>query len=1047
MLTCIQTLIHPDHDILAPLSDRLKMLLKGLMISNPDNFVGPRAWAKYRDVIMSNLGSDDNRFTAVLSAIDRRNSRLITAGAKKETSPRRLFIQLLDGARKGALSTDLARDFWKIEEDKAMLLRTVLEWSTSSHRPGITKIYVAARIIRSWSKLGVDVTSTVLAFLDSKTCDVGRSKPSLYHLISELARSEHFSTPKYLQWLIARGGLYDTADVAPDGPGATRLLAELPTHNVSESIVDLRATLLSRVDFLVEDEEEKLRDTMIFINRKLPGMQGNVDSDLEGEDIPDIEHLTDHTTGLSRTEKSELGLWLRQKVKLQMVQPTIPPLDDWDDSPMKKGTSAISLSDFSIVRRYLEEIDDYSMLADVLKIVTSSNDPEVLASCADTLDLHIDTFAAIGAMKGLFDILMSRLRAITADADTTPRVFLVSLSSLASRLPEQNFVARQLAQELALSDRKTAADACSPVSDHMAIVETAEATFTDEIEKILASGNSMDQAILERLFQRIIMRLEASWKKSPEQQRSCALLLTRLRTFDIPQFDVLMTTWVRRVFHMQTRPNLMQIFAPLISFGCVALRDLLDLEPINDKEIDSKGATMALEILALLLTASDLPEVMTNEEAYRFRVKQAHVKKDCNLETLTAVYKAFEGYNKEPSSGAKTLLGSIPMHELLQDQALQNTDCVIQKLVMPLLNGSNTEAISAIDGCINKLLVPNNSMLPITTETLLDLADDLTLPFCQVKLAAMFRSEDTVMGGTEDHRSKRLEAFDAAIESAIASGSTAWASIVPLLDVSIAQHLRRRVESQFLALFPSPRSANGDESRIKNAENLLHVIEATAYSIPTSSSPIPNQSSLAPEIVTTLNGIRLLLSNSQSQELKDVITSKWLPLLLSFITIHASAYEASKPGSEARAKTILGLAAIFLQLQAFDTSTDPIPSLIEQTFDLALHLVDSLPEDMRQQCIRSLRDTASNPRMSYLFSYTPNPTEWLMLSQREKIPGLQPPPAGSGAAERERWEREREREKLVPFVLRRWEMLGEPTPNVGENDTSLSLTLFGSRRG
>jgi mediator of RNA polymerase II transcription subunit 12 len=33
-------------------------------------------------------------------------------------------------------------------------------------------------------------------------------------------------------------------------------------------------------------------------------------------------------------------------------------------------------------------------------------------------------------------------------------------------------------------------------------------------------------------------------------------------------------------------------------------------------------------------------------------------------------------------------------------------------------------------------------------------------------------------------------------------------------------------------------------------------------------------------------------------------------------------------------------------------------------------------------------------------------------------------------------------EKLVPFVFRQWEMLSEPNPNIGENDTSLSLTLF-----
>ena len=99
--------------------------------------------------------------------------------------------------------------------------------------------------------------------------------------------------------------------------------------------------------------------------------------------------------------------------------------------------------------------------------------------------------------------------------------------------------------------------------------------------------------------------------------------------------------------------------------------------------------------------------------------------------------------------------------------------------------------------------------------------------------------------------------------------------------------------------------------------------------------------------------------------------------------------------------------------------------------------MDTLPEDMRQQCIRSLRDTVSSPGVSYLLSYFPNPTEWLRMVQKERHP------AGPGAAD----SRPVEKEKLTSFALRRWENLGEPTPNVGENDTSLSLTLFGARRG
>jgi mediator of RNA polymerase II transcription subunit 12 len=228
------------------------------------------------------------------------------------------------------------------------------------------------------------------------------------------------------------------------------------------------------------------------------------------------------------------------------------------------------------------------------------------------------------------------------------------------------------------------------------------------------------------------------------------------------------------------------------------------------------------------------------------------------------------------------------------------------------------------------------------------------------------------------------------------------------------------------------------QSRVTQAENLLRIIDATAYSIP-SAVTNSNYANLAPEIVSTLNGLWLLLSNSQSHEVKNLIITKWLPLLLNFTTIHASSFESTKPGHESRAKTILALVAIYLQLQALDVSTEVVSNLIEQSFDLALHLVDCLPDDTRQQCIRSLRDTISSPRLRYLFSFSADPTNWLILSQKERIPAVQ----GSGPSDG----RPVEKEKLTPFALRRWEMLGEPTPNVGENDTSLSLTLFGARRG
>jgi mediator of RNA polymerase II transcription subunit 12 len=1037
------------------------------MLSNPESFISPNIWTKYRAIIQSSLASDDQRILPIFSALNHRNSRLTRPGRQRESDPRQQLIRLLDTSLSQPLANDFSKQCWKLDNDKAVLIKTVLEWSTSSHRPGVTKIFVGVRILRSWSRAGADITAAILDFLDSTAVESGRSKSAVYHLISELVRSEHFSTPAYLQWLIARGGLYDTAEVAQDGPVATRLLAELPTHNLSDGILGLRRTLLSRAAFSVDDEDENTRLCKIFINRSLPGMQANMDLEEELEDLSVTGEPTDRTSEVSRTSRSEIGLWLRQKVELQMIQPTIPRLDEWDASPMKGGTSAITIAEFNTVRQYLEAIDDYSMLADVLTIVSSSNDAEVLASCVDTVNLHLETFAAIGALKDLFDILLARLRSLTEDQDSLPTVFLASISELALRLPEHKTVAQQLAQELARSNRKTAADAYSPVSDHMAgVLQTAEADIADEIEKVLANRTSMDQPILKQLFQTIILRLEASWEKSAEQQRSCGLLLTRLRTFNPQQFDVLIAAWVHRFQQMKHRPTMVQVFGPLISFGCLTLNNVV----VSGATIvnDHTSSQVALDILALLVTPPNLPEVMSVEEAYRLRIKQRHMQKDHPLETLLAIRHALE--ESIPSADDDSLgiaykswhvLHGSDMQELLQRLVIDDTDATSRALVLPLWNSNKSR--EAIETIINKLLVSESdseSGQALSTEVVLNLADDLTLPFCQLKLASLFSKHDSDSPGTEDVRSNRLEAFDKAIRSAVASGNNTWARIVPLLDISIARHLRQRAEIQFLALLPSTMLTNEDEmsnleDRITQAEKLLYIIDATAYSIPAIGTGTSNATNtLAAEIVATLNNIWVILSNSPSSMMKGMATTKWLPLILAFITIHISAFDATKSGHESRAKALLALSALLLELEALNTNGQAVRGLMEQTFDIALHLVDALPDDIRQHCIRTLRYTSSNSRICYLFSFARNPSEWLVLSQKDmSSSSIGPMTSNSGggslstSAGGSRANKGSEKEKLVPFPLRRWEMLGEPTPNVGENDTSLSLTLFGARRG
>ncbi|RFU33508.1 hypothetical protein B7463_g2804, partial [Scytalidium lignicola] len=1057
-----ETLNQVDSDILAPLTDRLKAMLQDLIMLHPDSFVSSKIWIKYSSLIMSSFSSDDPQLISRVTSIDARNRRFPALIVKKEATTRQQVIQVLDQALSQPIGSEFPKQLWEMDESKDMLLQTVIQWSTSCHRSGSTKVFLSTRILRSWSRFGVSVTDAMLDFLDTKACQTGRCRLALYHLVSELTRSGHFSAPKYMQWLIARGGVYAADDVAKDGPCTTRLLAELPAHELSDGMASLRQTLLSRAGFSVEDEEQHTRALMSSINQSLPGMQADVAGGLEIGEFPMYEGDNDRLANAGRTIKSEIGLWLRQKVRLQMIQPTIPPLDDWDASIMKGGTSAITASEFHAVRHYFEEMDDYSMLADTLKIVSSSNDINVLASCVDTLNLHVETFAAIGALKGLFDLFLTRLRPVMEAQDMVPRVLLVALMDLAARIPDHQALAKQLSQDLLRSDRKTAADACSPVSDHMVgVLQTAEADFTTEFDKILTSGNSMDQATLERLFQRIILRLEDSWGKSSKQVIGCGQFLIKLRTFDAENFDILMAAWVYRFKQLTNRPTMMEVFGPLISFGCLSLKTAIAEGVPKPKSGDSRPNEMDIRIvkeaLDLLISPLILPEDM-KMDCYRFRIKQKQFQKDYPLETLSVFRAAASQLGLPTSSQAPDdiaaigyLISSVEVYELFQRLALIDVDSTCKALVSPISKSDGIQGSKIIDSIIDKLLIPERRVDEaehISIKHVLESANDLTLPFCRLKLAAMFGAVDE-NSNSDTTRNERLDVLDESIASAVASGDTTWVCIVPLLGVPIARHLRQRAEAQFFSLFQSLRSApRDDEANINNrvtlGENMLRVIDAAAYSIPAAGSANTSVagSDLSSDTVKVLNKI-WLLSSSGMPEMKTTALNRWLPLILSFISIHTASFNQSKRGLEQRAKAIFALATIFLELQALHTHTEETVIIMERTYDLAMHLVDDLPDDIRQVCIRGMRETINKPQISYLLSYATNPTDWLVWRRKVKQGMTSDPTSGTKASTANSMTT---KEKLVPFPLRRWEMLSDPTPNMAENDTSLTLTLFGAGR-
>jgi len=516
-------------------------------MAHPESFILPKLWGERKTTLEACLLTRFPQLSSLYQSIDQRNVRLIASESASDRTPRRHLVHLLDTSLSNTFTNSLAKECWQLDLDRFILVETVIDWSTSSHRPRSVKVYVGARLLRNWSRHGVDVNDAILRFLGSENSALGRCKSSLYHLVSELTRSGHFSTSRYLQWLIARGGIRGNSDLADNGPCASGLLAHIPIHDLPENVERLRRTLLDRASFSVDDEQAQLEVELLAIGRILPNMRS---SGLDPLDPLDPTHDIIQQTApndmriskLSRAIKSEIGMSIRQLVSQHVLQQLPTSSTDWKTDSTK---SAITPSEFCTLRTILESTEDISILADVIKIVLTSDDCSVLASVTDTLSMHLETFAAIGALTELFEALLSHPLSQSNDISVI-NTLLPSLINLARRVPGEEDAALQLEYSLAQHNRKTAAEACSPVSDEMVeVLQSTEADFSDGIEKVLSSGTSMDTPTLTRLFRTIVGRMESSWAKLTWQQHSCCHLLSRLKAFDAKHFDTLMSSWLR----------------------------------------------------------------------------------------------------------------------------------------------------------------------------------------------------------------------------------------------------------------------------------------------------------------------------------------------------------------------------------------------------------------------------------------------------------------------------------------------------------------------
>ena len=727
---------------------------------------------------------------------------------------------------------------------------------------------------------------------------------------------------------------------------------------------------------------------------------------------------------LSQTVKSAVALWIRRNLVLRFQK--YRKTDSASENPRKLASCPVSLSQFHAIRRILEDLEDFSILADVLNILSDEKEGPMLTAVTDTVNFYFDVLNAIGAAEDLFRRLHRQVEQ-PHDPQFIERAFLESLIDLACRLSNTAQEVQRLRNDMLALAPRLSAVAFSPISDNMVeAVQSAEPTFADDMDQILAGGTSMDKQTLTRVFNTIIGHLETSFEESNQLGIRFAQMLARLRTFGPKVFDALLRDWLQQWLFSNLQTKRWTILLPMICSKVVSLKAVLD-STAHLLGIEGHGddrATLALEMLDLVTRASYGRMPIADYRCYRLLDQLHHLVRMFSASItalLSVVVKTCATTEAALRGRARSRVEDLSIQNLIQTLVLlqpsipldfahtsPNTD--LQKVFWGLLDQDQLRESSYADR--------HNRISKLVNST-----SDFNLPLIQLQLKAVL-SDPEFSDNAKDVLS------DAFVELATASRNgrvELWASLVSELPLAQAASVREKAEAALVCLGVTDTAwmRHGDKTRLAG---LSAIVEAAAFSI--------SDTGASESLDQIADGLSMICCSPQLDrdhqydydEISLGCVCQSIEVLIFLLIIHQSAIQQPKFPQSTLFQILVSLSRLLIHpFLAFH------PTLPSYVFDTLALLSDSLSDDTRMRCIRTLRDHYHNqdPRVRFIFGYPEIVNgEWLQLITRSStMPETKP----DGVT-------------VQPYSLRRWEMMQDAMPVSTENDTSLSLTLFGARK-
>ncbi|KAI9733366.1 MAG: RNA polymerase II mediator complex subunit [Cirrosporium novae-zelandiae] len=1020
--------------ILAPIMENISHLVEDCLRLNPWSFIVSNSWDQYREVLGS--GYLDIPFLHLdLSKLSARNLSLIPP-VKTSTTPfsnslQQHLIQILDTCRSKFDLATVSSNCLVATPDHNLLVKTLLEWASTSYREGHARVYLASRLLLTWQRLDINIDDGILSFLSLSNSIHGLRKKFLYQTLGETIASKCFSAGRYLQWVTARGGLRELDDLKKSAEG---FVSELPIECFPPHILNLRNSLLRRVGFSVYVESSKIMDIEALLASKAPDILGPPDPN------PSATLVTETSLShLSYTIRSAVTSWVKHRVLSQIEFHT----------NRNTAQESVSLALSPIYREQcwslcnaLECLEDFSALAALLSLISYSTDPVTLGCVADTINLHFDIFLMMGIVEDLSQKLLSQFLSLKGPKPIS-RISINSALSLSLRFPGHIGFVRCLYHMITPSDRRPAALANSPVSDSMTeTVQHSDYPVQDEIDQLLMTGTRADERVLMRSFEMMVPRFVTDLIDYGKFSSSSNDSLSKLRAINARVFDNLISSWLEKKMTDPPGLSLPQIVMSLVGAGCLSLDVLVSsARRVFDRNLSTNiKYQLAMDILSIVFQNAPKNKY-SSLLCYRCRLAQ---QKFINLhpDDVIFILRKWVETSIDVQECSKDRFGSLlqdipSIKGVLRQLIISSGDRLFNDFVQPLLHRSQ-DSFECIISLLSNTLESKEPTVFSTSNTCLAIrrvlqkADYISLPFCKFELRVALDPDSRHVKKDSSSYGTSIRAIYEVMRSSSSSTNTLWMELVSGLDQRVASQIREYAEVDMLSAYPSTPSSQ------VSVPNLISIFDTVAYSVPESGFPrmrpvLADKARLISGILPKGDCGKFTLPCDMSADpaetsydLGPAMSS--LQALLHLIIAHMKCFSNTHNSNATGNKNTHNVDFTrHLLISLVSVITIPCvacyPYISASVFDVAALLVDNMPPESRLHCSRLFKEhlVGSDPHLRFLFGYHEESIGWLQIQQK-----------GFG--------------KTMPYVLKRWEILEEPTPYVGNNDTALSLGLFNARR-